>query len=248
MKCEHAQEFFSDYVEKSLDKPTEVTLEAHLTACAGCRRDLEGLQQTWQALNAVPAVEPPTDFAWRVVCRLQQERLEQLEAQRKRPNPFVAWLHSLTPGSAFGYATLVAILFVAIAFPLRGPIESVIFGLFGSPSTPISQPVPPLAPRVDETFASFAGTYQDAGTGQTFYRLIVTLPESLDQARVTVDPLIPMNGQLSSTGEREHAVVGGQQVISIPVAVGSSPVQAVLMRVHVPGQRPFVKYLNVPAY
>ena len=41
MKCDRAQEFFSDYLERTLDRPMAAALESHLHDCSACREDLE---------------------------------------------------------------------------------------------------------------------------------------------------------------------------------------------------------------
>jgi predicted anti-sigma-YlaC factor YlaD len=43
MQCDRAEEFFSDYMERTLDRPMTVALEAHLAACGRCRGDIEAL-------------------------------------------------------------------------------------------------------------------------------------------------------------------------------------------------------------
>jgi hypothetical protein len=233
MKCEHAQEFFSEYVEKSLDKPSGVALEAHLTACAACRRDLEGLRQTWGALNAMPAVEPPKDLAWRVMVQLQQERLERLEAERKRTNPLVGWLQALTPGAAFGYAVLVALLFVAIAFPLRPLIPQVIFGL-GDRQTAVD-----MAPLMDLPAAQ-----QDPRTGRWFMPLVITAPSSASEMSVTVSPMVLRGGQWAATTATTRALLPGQPlVVQVPVMVGTERILAVRVEVQGAGGSPVVREL-----
>lgn len=248
MKCEHAQEFFSEYIEQALDKPSWVALEAHLTACAACRHGLEGLQQTWGALNAVPMVEPPKDLAWKVMVQLQQERLERLEAQRRRRNPFAAWLQSLTPGAAFGYAVLTALLLVAVAFPLHlsGGIGTV-FGLFGDkPSSEIVAPVDPQ-PSAEQPEVGFAGAFQDAKNGLWFYRLFVTPPPSLRNSVVRVNPTITISGQPFRTREHRQPLKPGEaNLILVPVTVPEGPVQGVFVHVEAPGRTLTPLYLKVP--
>lgn len=110
MQCDRAQEFFSDYLERVLDRPMTAALEAHLAGCARCREGLAGLRETCLALEAVPEVEPPVDGAWRVMLQLREVRAAQIEAERRRSVTFVDWLRSLTPmGVAMGasMATLV---------------------------------------------------------------------------------------------------------------------------------------------
>jgi hypothetical protein len=233
MKCEHAQEFFSEYVEKTLDKPSGVALEAHLTACAACRRDLEGLRQTWGALNATPAVEPPKDLAWRVMVQLQQERLERLEAERKRTNPFVGWLQALTPGAAFGYAVLVALLFVAIAFPLRPLIPQVTWGWGDRPVAVDTTPLMDLA-----------AAQQDSRTGRWFMPLVITAPPDAGDSSVTISPMVLRGGQWAAISASTRALLPGPpQVVQVPVMVGTERVLAVRVEVQGTGGSPVVREL-----
>jgi hypothetical protein len=250
MKCEHAQEFFSEYIESSLDKPTGVALEAHLTACERCRSDVEGLRQTWAGLNAVPAVEPPRDLVWRVMAELQQERLERLEAEKRRRNPFVGWLQSLTPGAAFGYATLTALLIIGLAFPLSGSFKQVVFDIFGvsgsvpepRSSAPITQP----AAGANEPVMSFRGTYQDASDGFLYHRLFVTVPSAFGRSQVTVSAMAPVNGQMNGTRLAPKPALPNQTLfIPVPVMVGGQPVESVSIQIE-GSQGPIRRQLNVP--
>jgi hypothetical protein len=252
MKCEHAQEFFSDYIEHSLDKPGVVALEAHLTACQGCRRGVEGLRQTWDALRAVPVIEPPKDLAWKVITQLQRERLEQLEAERKRVNPFVAWLQSLTPGGAFGYATLVALLLIALAFPLGGLDRIIEFNPFrvnraapvnvnnGSQAGPQSLPI---APRV-----TVEGPWQDARTQRWYYGLVITPATELGMSSAKITPYVSSNGQLQGTEPSLHRqTLLANQPWQIPVEamVGGERVQSVSLELEVTGFRPYVTMVSL---
>jgi hypothetical protein len=229
MKCEHAQEFFSEYIEKSLDKPSGVALEAHLTACGGCRRELEGLQQTWGALNAVPAVEPPADLAWRVMCQLQEEKLQRLEAEeaRKRKNPFLGWLQALTPGAAFGYATLVALLILGVAFPLipRGTILG--WGGSGRPATAVA---------LLNTEMTLMSARQDA-SGSWIRPFLITPPADLGENTVTVNPVAARNGEWVEGAGLTRALTPGQPLmIPVPATVGGDRVLAVRVRLKAAGQ------------
>lgn len=117
MQCERAQEFFSDYLERTLDRPMTVALEAHFAGCSGCRAEIEALQATFAALDVIPEVEPPPGGAWQVIQQLREHREAQeptapvatggREQQRVwRPEPvgawpaFLQWLRGLSPASA----------------------------------------------------------------------------------------------------------------------------------------------------
>ena len=118
MQCERAQEFFSDYLERTLDRPMAGALESHLGSCATCREEVEALQQTLLALESVPEVEPPWDGAWQVIRQIRAADAERAAAQRPWNEVFSHWLRSLNPMSAAmgaGLATLV--IAGALVFP-----------------------------------------------------------------------------------------------------------------------------------
>jgi len=110
MRCERAQEYFSDHLERTLDGPLAAALEGHLRECAPCRTDVAALRGAFQALDTLPEVEPPADGAWLVLSRLRDERARRYEEERARPVSFLEWLRSLNPlsvGMGAGLATLV---------------------------------------------------------------------------------------------------------------------------------------------
>jgi len=226
MKCEHAKEFFSEYIERSLDKPTGVALEAHLTACGACQRDLDGLRQTWGALNAVPVMEAPADLAWRVMCRLQEEKLQRLEAEqtRKAKNPFLGWLQALTPGAAFGYATLTALLILGVLFPVLNK-GGVIFG-FGASTRVVN-----LHPLAD-----LAGAQQDA-QGRWIMPLVVTSETELGPSSATATPMLLRDREwvaMDSAAMTLALPAGNTRTFAVPVSVEGERVMAVKLRVQSP--------------
>lgn len=74
MRCEKAQEIFSDYLEGTLERPMVFTLEHHLGECAECGRDYERFRETWQMLDSLPTVEAPAG--------LRESVLEKIQAQQ----------------------------------------------------------------------------------------------------------------------------------------------------------------------
>ncbi|MCC2671636.1 MAG: putative zinc-finger [Armatimonadetes bacterium] len=110
MQCDRAQEFLSDYLERTLDRPMTVAIESHLAGCVNCREDVEALQSTFLVLDELPEVEPPADGAWKVMMAIRQERAAQYEAERQKKPSFLEWIRSFNPmGVAMGasLATLV---------------------------------------------------------------------------------------------------------------------------------------------
>lgn len=145
MLCEKTQEFFSDYIGGTLERPMIVAVESHLKECGACADDVADLKRTWAALDAVPMVEPPADFAWRVTTRLQQERLERQEKQRLRPGFWQTWTRALTPAHAVGLVAIAALLAVGLAYPLRSIGPGVPWGIWpnSAPNSPVTVPPPP---------------------------------------------------------------------------------------------------------
>jgi len=122
MQCERAQEFFSDYLERTLDRPMTVAVEAHLAGCSGCREEVETLQATFYALEAAPMVQPPADGMWQVKARLANLRAEEYELQRHRQQSggLLGWLRGLSPLRAAmgaGLATLIVGGGIVVAVP-----------------------------------------------------------------------------------------------------------------------------------
>jgi len=151
MQCERAQEFFSDYLERTLDRPMTVALESHLGSCARCRDEVEALQETVLTLDAVPEVEPPWDGAWQVMSRIRSARAEQLEAQRRKPVPFFDWLRTLNPASAAmgaGLATLV----IAGTVMVPGVSNLIRNTIFPPPPTQIASPAGADLPAVQAAY------------------------------------------------------------------------------------------------
>ena len=100
MKCDKAQEFFSDYIENTLDRPMVVAVETHLSGCEACSADVASLRDMWTVLDKVPAGEPPADFFWRTTTRLQNELLNLREAERAHANGDVSQQASKSRGSS----------------------------------------------------------------------------------------------------------------------------------------------------
>jgi len=110
MQCDRAEEFFSDYLERTLDRPMTVAIESHLAGCVNCRDGVEALQSTFLALDSLPEVEPPADGAWRVMTAIRQQRAEQYEAERQKAPTFLDWLRSLNPMSVAMGASLATLV------------------------------------------------------------------------------------------------------------------------------------------
>jgi hypothetical protein len=118
MRCDRAQELFSDYCEGSVPTAMLIPFEDHLQGCSQCRHDVEGLRGVWQMLDTAPMVEPPATFRAAVWARIEAE-----EAARQKRKPRVAlpsfnWSSLFSrPAMAWGAAGLAVILLAPFAMP-----------------------------------------------------------------------------------------------------------------------------------
>jgi hypothetical protein len=221
MHCERAQEFFSDYLERSLDRPLTVALEGHLAGCAGCRNDIEALRDTFLALSSAPLVEPPPDGAWQVLCRLQAARAAQLEAQRQRAPGLLAWLQGLNPmGVAMG-AGLATLVFAGTLVVTGIPHIQNSFAPPGRKAAPSPLAVPGGPPAVTLTYGA------PSAAGQPTLNLRLAPSIDLPDARVLV------------SGSQDWEVPPGRinrgTVLEIPLSVPAQT-RVEVMRVTVESQ------------
>jgi hypothetical protein len=115
MKCERAQEQFSDYHEGTLGRSFVVALENHITECSTCRSDLQELKSVWQILDDAPVVEPPADFRAQVWRRIDEAE----QAKSRRPAPAFNW-RSLFGRPAFALAGAALLILVLMPVVLPG--------------------------------------------------------------------------------------------------------------------------------
>jgi len=241
MKCDKAQEFFSDYLENTLDRPMTVALETHLNGCEQCSADVAGLKQMYAVLDKVPQVEPPADFVWRTTTRLQNELLTRREAEQARPLP---WWKRLTTLQTFSYAGVTAALLVGLSLGIHtlGPTSrwDIIGDLFPSHNapnvTPAAKPVQVTAPQFS---VQVPGQYGAAAT------VTITATSNMPYASVALAYLTPSGqalvGRPAHFGQ-PHTLAAGQ---SIPVPIqagGSTAVRITLTCNHIP----FTKVLLLP--
>ena len=74
MQCQHAREFFSDYVADELEPALKVSLQGHLAECQTCETEVEGLRRVWRQLDNAPVVDGPADLHERIMQRITAAR------------------------------------------------------------------------------------------------------------------------------------------------------------------------------
>jgi hypothetical protein len=215
MKCDKAQEFFSEYIEDVLDRPMTVALEAHLNGCEQCSADVASLRSMWTVLDKVPAVEPPADFVWRTMTRLQNEMVDRREAERARALP---WWKRLTPVHSFSLAGVAALLIVGLTVRVPTPMGDMTpWGYLGAR---IQRDVTP-----HQSSVVAAPNFQVQLTGQSSATVTVTATSAMPGTRIVVTYLTPHADGLIGTPRvwtgRPISLPAGQSV-SIPIAAGGA--------------------------
>ncbi len=70
MRCNELEERLSAYLDGELDAETSEDLARHLSQCARCAADLGSLKAIDEEVRALPALDPGSGFARRVVARV----------------------------------------------------------------------------------------------------------------------------------------------------------------------------------
>lgn len=71
MRCEQVKNLLNEYIEGSVSEALRERIQAHLDACAGCRREYRFLQSMWQGLSSMPEVVPPVGLHERIMTHVR---------------------------------------------------------------------------------------------------------------------------------------------------------------------------------
>jgi anti-sigma factor RsiW len=72
MNCGELKARFDERLDGRLDAEQQREFDAHVAACAGCRRDWQEYAAVWQTLARHEAVEPSFGFVERTIRRLDK--------------------------------------------------------------------------------------------------------------------------------------------------------------------------------
>lgn len=87
MRCEDARAYLPDHLAGTLPPDAAERLDAHLTACVQCAAELEGADDTWQRLAALPAPRPDSRaMRARFDAMLHEHQYGESLAPRARPS------------------------------------------------------------------------------------------------------------------------------------------------------------------
>ncbi len=137
-------------LESALEGRPDAELTAHLETCAGCRAALDRARETgeWIRATLVPAPDPGTWFATRVMARIREEQ------RRRAAAPISGMIESLAWRLAMGAAVVLIALgtYVYTSSPQQVPATN------GQTELTSEFPQQPAHPAdKDEVLASLSG-------------------------------------------------------------------------------------------
>ena len=197
MRCERAQELFSDYCEGNVQTALRIPLEGHLEGCAVCRQQVEGLKGVWKVLDAAPVVDPPTDFRAAVWRRIEED--QAVRRQSSRPRFRFDW-RSLFTRPALGWATAVAVIVLLAPVVIKGPFVGarMVFpwSLFYSKPAPVSVTGARVVTKNGQSWLDL----QVSNPGASSVKLDVTVASgAVQNPRVTIDVPATTSGEYDLT-------------------------------------------------
>lgn len=77
MVCNEVKERLSEYLDGVLPKETKTWVDQHLSACTGCRKELESLKTVVRELNTLHQLEAPGDFLQQLHARMTERPWHQ---------------------------------------------------------------------------------------------------------------------------------------------------------------------------
>ncbi len=132
--CTHCRERFSDYLDGLLAAPERAEMDAHLSACPDCRREMERWRATLDTVGGLPRPAAPEGFRARVMAQLPLDAAPSEEAEperRERPRLLTLYLRALP------VAAMLLIVFGVVAIVQRNEARG--------PRRGIHAPVAPAA-------------------------------------------------------------------------------------------------------
>src|SRR3989338_4858350 len=116
MDCTTIQRWFSPYLDGLLKASERATMEAHLTSCARCRRDLDSLKQMLASLSAMKTTETPNLLPGIRAQLTRRPWWERAAARFLAPWPESLPWHGL---ALAGSAALISIMVVMPNYRIR---------------------------------------------------------------------------------------------------------------------------------
>jgi len=201
MKCETAQQVFSEYFQESIEKPLALMFEKHLEQCEECRRAYAKFRSTWHVLEQFPAVEPPASFRENLLARV---RIQQETAHGKASAWCVSWrdvIGARVPAKVFAWALSALIVAVLLVKVSPGVFQSTLSGPFG-----VSQVIP-AGPGMDVRVRA-------SDPGANVYMIVLNPLAGCDQIEAVVHYV-----NIAKQSKRFHIHVFSGSKIMLPIPV-----------------------------
>jgi anti-sigma factor RsiW len=109
MGCRNISKRMPQYVQGLLSAEDARGIDDHVRACDSCRKELAGLQETWEALDGLPAPDDAPSMAPEVMRRID-------DYERRRAGTLRAWLAPFRFSFAGAAAISMLFCFVSGAF------------------------------------------------------------------------------------------------------------------------------------
>ncbi|NOZ23726.1 MAG: zf-HC2 domain-containing protein [Planctomycetes bacterium] len=112
MKCDEAIDLLSEYMDDELDAEQRKEVEAHVMACAKCRRELDTLRATVTLVGSLSEVKAPDAFAADVSKTLEEEERGK-----------IIWPSARVVGSLLAAAAVLLVVSVTFMMQRPAPME-----------------------------------------------------------------------------------------------------------------------------
>lgn len=103
MKCKVTRALISEYLDQTLPPDVHDRMTEHLASCAGCRREMEEIQQTLGIIRSLSRQEPVINLWEEFASRMQEVRESPDSAPEKALGP------RLTGALREGWATFITV-------------------------------------------------------------------------------------------------------------------------------------------
>jgi hypothetical protein len=84
MRCKEIREKFIDFLTGEIEEISKAQVQSHISSCASCREELEGLSEIWTKLGVLPEEKPSKMLRTRFYDLLQAYK-QGLEPEKAKP-------------------------------------------------------------------------------------------------------------------------------------------------------------------
>ena len=121
MQCGYDKEYLTRFLHGELSDEEQAQVEVHLTECAECRREWEGLRRVWGLLDEVGTPEPAADARLRFDAMLDSYK-ESIRSEGRSGSGLLTRLRELFrghPAFAVGYSLLLVVAGLGFGYLLH---------------------------------------------------------------------------------------------------------------------------------